>query len=822
MFYYQQNKWEVCQPCTPDIFKRITQTPTTLDTIRRVREELALGHVKESRNIKSTLPGFLYQAKEVLPSVGEKKYNKGKKGRWRLQSQCVLNGLVMCDFDHVPNPRERFAEIASRVNLKELGICLMFITPSGEGLKSVHKARLEWGALISNQKKMAKILGLTPKIDKGCRDSSRLSFTPKWDDILFIDEETLFSYDNPQYDDTYGRQYREGNSQGTLDFDEADTGATDQDAILDSTPAESPQTPTDLGPVKLSENDEGVKCYHGVPYADIVAKWNELKGGRPIIGDRHQRMLDLGNELRRIVDNKPSNVFWLMQQTNFYEEMLKEGRMKELLDLARDVCKFRPRGAMSDELAQTLDHFGIKYTRSEASKATLPYEDWADRMSTMQLGCYAPAVAHIDNPLVRPGGVLSASGMYSTLLTRCDYQNWRGDMQRINSLILIVGEPGSGKSVARDQDDHIMLNMRLSDKPARDAEKAYKREKNARETSSKAQKGEPLQEPNGIIRYNVVKVSNNRFYHHAENNVETGYNGEEWFLHQYMFSTELLSLVNAKGGFQEKRDIILQSFHNERNGVDYATTDSVNNSMPMMFSGVFTCTRTSLQQFINARNIGDGMSTRFTSWLMPEDDYHTDEYRSSRRDTTPLRQMEAWGARFDALKCEIKGLEPLVRHVYDLCAALAEEARINEDKVLNLERKRLQDKVMAVCIPQVISTQPSWSEFASSGHVKIEQHHLDFADLMCEVINTCEDALFGKLLQEMFDNEANHTVLRRIYDKSAKYYALLNDEFTTQDMMRIWGYTSNTTASHKCARLERDHIIERIGRGTFRKLATAI
>ena len=242
----------------------------------------------------------------------------------------------------------------------------------------------------------------------------------------------------------------------------------------------------------------------------------------------------------------------------------------------------------------------------------------------------------------------------------------------------------------------------------------------------------------------------------------------------------------------------------------------------MMFSGVFTCTRTSLQQFINARNIGDGMSTRFTSWLMPEDDYHTDEYRSSRRDETALRQMEAWGARFDALKCEIKGLEPLVRHVYDLCAALAEEARINEDKVLNLERKRLQDKVMAVCIPQVISTQPSWSEFVSTGRVKIEQHHLDFADLMCEVINTCEDALFGKLLQEMFDNEANHTVLRRIYDKSARFYTQLPDEFTTQDVMRIWGYSSNTTASHKCQALERDHIIEKLGRGKYRKIATAI
>ena len=319
-----------------------------------------------------------------------------------------------------------------------------------------------------------------------------------------------------------------------------------------------------------------------------------------------------------------------------------------------------------------------------------------------------------------------------------------------------------------------------------------------------------------------MKVSNNRFYKHAENNKETGYDGQQWFLHQYMFSTELLSLINAKGGFQEKRDIMLQAFHNERNGVDYANGDSVNDSMPMMFSGVFTCTRTSLQQFINARNIGDGLSTRMTSWVMPEEDYHTDEYRATRRDNTPAHQMEEWGARFDALKCEIKGIEKLVKYVYDLCAALGEEARINEDKVLNLERKRLQDKVMAVCIPQVISTQHSWEEFVKTGEVKIEQHHLDFADLMCEIINKCEDALFGQLLQDMYDNEARDTQLRRVYDKTAKFYSMLKDEFTTQDVMKTWGYSRVDSASKKIADLIRNNQIEKVKKGCFIKLAKAI
>ena len=78
-----------------------------------------------------------------------------------------------------------------------------------------------------------------------------------------------------------------------------------------------------------------------------------------------------------------------------------------------------------------------------------------------------------------------------------------------------------------------------------------------------------------------------------------------------------------------------------------------------------------------------------------------------------------------------------------------------------------------------------------TGEAKIEQHHLDFADLMCEIINKCEDALFGQLLQDMFENDARDTQLRRVYDKTAKFYAQLPDEFTTQDVMKICGYTKN-------------------------------
>ena len=131
MFTFQQNKFTECQPCPVEVFKRLTQAPSTAETIDEHRRLLACGDKAKAREKKDSLPGFLFQAKEVLVSMGKAEYNKGKMGHWRLQSQCVLNGLVMCDFDHVSKePRKVYEEIIAKHNLDELGIVLFFIRPT--------------------------------------------------------------------------------------------------------------------------------------------------------------------------------------------------------------------------------------------------------------------------------------------------------------------------------------------------------------------------------------------------------------------------------------------------------------------------------------------------------------------------------------------------------------------------------------------------------------------------------------------------------------------------------------------------------------------
>lgn len=146
--------------------------------------------------IKSTLPGACFQASEFAVSVGTKKYNKGKRGRWREQAYAYLSGLVVIDVDHTGNPRVLFEQIKNSFDLKALGILLIYVSAGGEGLKIVFKARPEWSNLICNQYEMASLLGILDYVDDACKDSSRLSFLTGPEDVLYIDSEELFNHQN--------------------------------------------------------------------------------------------------------------------------------------------------------------------------------------------------------------------------------------------------------------------------------------------------------------------------------------------------------------------------------------------------------------------------------------------------------------------------------------------------------------------------------------------------------------------------------------------------------------------------------------------------
>jgi hypothetical protein len=185
---------------------------------------------KDERRTKKRMPTsdlervklYITQKKSSLPAIiptithfGESKDRWGRVGLWRVQQYGYLSGLAVVDGDHVPGVEERIQEWLQREDFNDLGIVFIFITPSGEGVKVIFKAREEWGNLQDNAYTMAEKLGILDYADGQTKNSDHAHFIPKADDVKYIDWEALLTYENQAYEQKYGEAYRRGESEPT-------------------------------------------------------------------------------------------------------------------------------------------------------------------------------------------------------------------------------------------------------------------------------------------------------------------------------------------------------------------------------------------------------------------------------------------------------------------------------------------------------------------------------------------------------------------------------------------------------------------------------
>ena len=105
MFCYQRSFGSPTEVVTQEQFRALVGAPRTFQLVKEAREALAQGDKKTYDAKKKSLPFVIFIAtydeseKEVKDKkTGEKSI---KKGRWRNQKTCRLNGLCVIDFDHV-------------------------------------------------------------------------------------------------------------------------------------------------------------------------------------------------------------------------------------------------------------------------------------------------------------------------------------------------------------------------------------------------------------------------------------------------------------------------------------------------------------------------------------------------------------------------------------------------------------------------------------------------------------------------------------------------------------------------------------------------
>jgi hypothetical protein len=387
----------------------------------------------------------------------------------------------------------------------------------------------------------------------------------------------------------------------------------------------------------------------------------------------------------------------------------------------------------------------------------------------------------------------------------------------MNPQVLIIGDPASGKSFAKELDDQIMCSMRAQDEEVRAAETRYKQEQKKRGTSSKAQKQDALVEPEGMIRYLPTKTSNNIFFRRLKRAKEL-VDGEVMPMHLYMFDSELDSSISAQSGgaWIGKHDLELKAFHNELSGVDYANSDSINDILPVYWNSVTTGTAVSLHKKFTLRNINDGLCSRVAIFQMERANFQMVKKRVV--DWKTNEALKQWGFKLEQLHGQLP-IERLTDHVYELCELSAQEAQAADDLVLDYLRKRAVFYATWFTIPRIVCRQ--YDTFRKTGKLDVTDDDLKFATLMYDAVIWFQDYFFGQMLQDSWDNAEREYVPRKRNSKNVEAYRQLPETFSTKDVMDVLDL-EREAARKQCQRWQIHGFIERQKQGKYKKIIKEI
>jgi len=787
---------------TREVFWALVRAPYTAELIDGFR---ATGDA----SLKRKLPAFIFQA-----TFDETTSKSGRVGRWRKQAATRLNGLCVMDVDHVENPREVFASW----QLPE-EVLLVYVTPSGKGLKVVFAADAAVGNLIDNQHRMARLLGV--EVDESCKDASRMSFVCKESDILMINEEKLFTYENEEFGKRYNEQYHAGHSQPTLDF--APGGADGAGVASEKNVGANRQT--------VSEDDAGAAqpaapmMYNGVPIQEIIEAWME---GRDLTNKRHDTLVELTSHLRYLIGNNPRKIEEVTGHLQWVKDLAAEG--ENVSGTIGSVCRdFRLKESIPKPMREALERAGAAdksltsypspLTSNDDIYATLPLEEWAGELTEMAQ--YYPCMKELFlnvHPHKLAAVWFSSAALFGTLMTRAWYYFWYEPelMRRLNYCIFIIGDPGAGKNIVEKFYKKIADPMIQADQCLIDAVNRYKDSRTERTTSTKAQKGEALKRPVVGIRVHPARTATGEFIRHMNAAVET-VQGMPLNLHMFSFDAELDNVTKQnKGGDWKDREILeLKAFHNEQDGQMYANQESVTGMFNVFWNFIYTGTPYALHRKVNQRNFGTGMSTRLAVIPLPDKGMAK---RHQQVDPQANETLRTWAYRLDKVEGELP-VEPLNDETYEWQTNHLEIAEFNGDKADRTLLKRIPYYGIGVSLPFILMRH--WDEWQESKTLTMDERDRRLCRLAMEIQYRCQQFFFGEMAYNYFADQNKEFVQRRRTTRYDECFRKLPDEFKTQQFMEVFG-CSGPTASRAITRFQKDHVIEKVKYGLYRKLVNEL
>ena len=818
MFCYQSGFGLPTKAVTEEQFWALVKAPKTSELIDAYR---ATGDAAPKRK----LPAFIFQA-----TFDETLSKKGNKGAWRCQAGARLNGLVVMDIDHVENPQEVYDSWFKELDFVELGILLVYITPSGKGLKIVFKADVSKGNLIDNQHAMAKVLGV--EVDESCKDASRMSFICKETDILYLDKE-LFTYENKEFGAKYNELYHEGKSQATISLAADNHGlvrtkslAADNHGLART--KEICESPCESAATENRESPCESAAYNDVPYSKIIEAWLD---GVNLDKNRHNTLTELASHLRYLIGKNPKKITEVVMQLPWVQDLAAEG--EDVAGTVSSVMGWRYNERMPVKLREALQQAGAleKSTQKEPSLSctsspggsdiydALPLEKWAEELQEMaqHYPCMKELFVNV-HPYKLPAVWFSSAALFGTLMTRAWYHFWYEPelVRRLNYSIFIIGDPGAGKNVIEKFYKKIADPMIQADGCLIDAVNRYKEGRTERTTSTKAQKGEALKRPVVGIRVHPARTATGEFIRHMNAAIET-VEGKPLNLHMFSFDAELDNVTKQnKGGDWKDREILeLKAFHNEEDGQMYANQESVTGMFNVYWNFIYTGTPYALHRKVNQRNFGTGMSTRLAVIPLPDKGLAK---RHQEVDPDANETLKTWAYRLDRVAGEIP-VEALNDETFDWQSSHMEIAEFNHDKADRTLLKRIPYYGIGISLPFILMRH--WDEWQEQRTLTMDDTDKRLCRLAMEIQYRCQQFFFGEMAYNYFADQNKEFVVRRRTGRYEECFRRLPEEFKTQQFMEIFG-VSQAAASKTIKRFRNDGVIDVVKYGIYKKMVSEL
>ncbi len=792
--------------------------------------------------LKRKLPAFIFQA-----TFDETTSKAGKQGQWRKQSATRLTGLVVMDIDHLgdgptPNPSLNGGESIVNENMalaprdlyakwrREMpelfnpsiqggagggSILLIYITPSGKGLKIVFKADVSKGNLIDNQHAMAKVLGV--EVDESCKDASRMSFICKETDILYIDKE-LFTYENKEFGKKYDAEYRAGHSGETSpDLPKGEEGLRASESGRHTPPLEG------KGEVWRGYDVQSIiDCRYAekLPCADD--------------SNRHKESLKLATDLMIMLDGDKQTVQRIVEAQTWVKEIIDErdenvGQTVEsaascIAEKEKKYASSLPSKAMLEAIQKATGKSYQEITKVQTAAVTLKDDDmsrwlWEWGAEIEALAEEYPLLKDICKGLKRnqyPAALFVAGGLLMTLMTRCTYRFYHRpeELRRLNNSTLIIGDPASGKSFATRLYKLLAAPIVAADKVGKEAINAYREQ-----MRTKGANKEKPKKPKVVVRVHPARTSNAQFIQDMVNSVEE-VDGQLMQLHQLTFDTELDNTVSVQkgGSWIDKFSMELKAFHNEEDGQAYSNNDSILQDFIVTWNFIYTGTPIALKKKVNEQNFGSGLATRLTCIPLPATNFQMMS-RESTVDYDSDNRLKEWAEKLDRMKGELT-VQKIVDELYDWTARRMADAAENDSKADEMLLKRCAYHGLNFAAPFIVMRH--WDCMKQDGQYwcgEFETDDVDWrlAELIVNIQYACQRHYFGAMAEAYFDNklkDASVNIQRR--QKTFEGFERLPETFTSEDVMRCFGLASDGAVRSKTRRLMSDHLIEKVsdGRGT--------